>query len=80
MAASGGEYPGLMTLVLAGSRSMPDFSAADAAFSHVPEDVLAEKEAICPTRVPFRALAAFIHHKAQETERSLPPAAVRRGR
>src|SRR5262245_19784807 len=55
MAASHGEYPGLMALVLASSRRMPDFDAAARAFEHVSDEVLAAKE--CPTDVPFLALA-----------------------
>jgi hypothetical protein len=64
VAASRGAYPGLMTLVLASSRSMPDFDAAAVALSHVPEEVLAAKEQACPTGVPFRELARFIRSKA----------------
>jgi hypothetical protein len=65
IAASGGEYPGLMAVVLASSRSMPDFDAASRALDHVPVEVLAAKEAICPTRVPFRNLAAFVRAKGR---------------
>lgn len=64
MAASRGAYPGLMQLVLASSRSMPDHDAAAKGFSHVPDEVLAEKETICPTRVPLRTLASFVRKKA----------------
>ncbi|XXY49535.1 hypothetical protein WME91_00070 [Sorangium sp. So ce269] len=65
IAASRGAYPGLMTVVLASSRSMPDFDAAALALAHVPEAVLAEKERICPTGVPFRELARFVRSKAR---------------
>lgn len=64
IAASRGAYPGLMSIVLGSARSMPDFDAAALALEHVPEEVLAEKEAICPTGVPFRALARFVRAKA----------------
>jgi succinate dehydrogenase/fumarate reductase-like Fe-S protein len=64
IAASKGSYPGLMTIVLASSRSMPDFDAAKLALDHVPEEVLAQKEAICPTGVPFVELARFVRAKA----------------
>jgi succinate dehydrogenase/fumarate reductase-like Fe-S protein len=64
IAASEGEYPGLMQLVLASSRSMPDYDAAARAFAHVPQGVLRRKVARCPTRVPFPALAAFVRAKA----------------
>lgn len=75
IAASGGAYRGIMALMLAGSRSMPDFQAAALALAHVPDDVLAEKEALCPTGVPMREVAGFIRTKAAEVGRSLPPAA-----
>ncbi len=65
MAASGGEYPGLMMIVLSSSRSMPDYDAAARSLAHVPLEVLAQKEEICPTRVPFVELARFVRSKAQ---------------
>ena len=64
IARSGGAYPGLMTVVLASTRSMPDFDAAALALEHVPEEVLAAKEDICPTGVPFVSLARFVRAKA----------------
>jgi succinate dehydrogenase/fumarate reductase-like Fe-S protein len=64
IAASKGKYPGLMSIVLASSRSMPDFDAAKIALDLVPDEVLAEKEAICPTGVPFVELAKFVRAKA----------------
>jgi hypothetical protein len=72
IAASGGAYRGLMALVLAGSRSMPDFRAAAYSFRFVSDDVLAEKEAVCPTGVPFRALARFVRDKADAVGGPLP--------
>src|SRR5262249_53884921 len=48
IARSRGAYPGLMRVVLASSRSMPDYDAASLALDHVPDDVLRSKEAICP--------------------------------
>lgn len=66
VAASGGAYRGVMSLVLAGSRSMPDFRAAAVAFDHVPDEVLADKERLCPTGVPFRRIARFVREKADE--------------
>ncbi len=64
IAASRGAYPGLMGVVLASSRSMPDFDAAKVALTHVPEEVLREKEAICPAGVPFVELSRFVRRKA----------------
>lgn len=63
--ASGGAYPGLMQLVLASSRSMPDFDAAARGFRHVPDAVLQQKVGRCPVRVPFPELAAFVRSKAK---------------
>ncbi len=75
IAASQGAYRGIMALMLAASRSMPDFQAAALSLSHVPDDVLAEREGICPTAVPMREVASFIRTKAAEVGRSLPPPA-----
>jgi hypothetical protein len=64
VAASGGAYRGVMSLVLAASRSMPDYRAAAYSFSFVTDEVLAEKELVCPTHVPMRAIARFVRAKA----------------
>ena len=72
IAASGGAYRGVMALVLAGSRSMPDYRAAAYSFSFVPDEVLGEKELICPTQVPFRAIARFVRDKAAAVGGPLP--------
>jgi hypothetical protein len=72
VAASQGAYRGIMPLVLAGSRSMPDFETAALGFSHVPLEVLAEKELVCPTGVPLRRIARFVADKAAETRRPVP--------
>lgn len=79
--SSDGTYRGVMELILAASRSMPDFGAAAMGFAHVPDEVLVEKELICPTRVPMRQIAKFVREKAGEarvslaTEASGPPSA-----
>jgi len=72
IAASGGAYRGVMPLVLSGSRSMPDYRAAAYSFSFVPDEVLADKEKICPTGVPFRAIARFVRDKAGAVGGALP--------
>jgi hypothetical protein len=64
IAASRGAYPGLMQVVLASTRSMPDHDAAARALAFVPDDVLREKEAICPANVPFVRLARFVRRNA----------------
>lgn len=64
IAKSDGQYPGLMQLVLASTRSMPDYDAAARGFSFIPDDVLREKVARCPARIPFVELASFVRAKA----------------
>jgi hypothetical protein len=63
-----GIYGGTMDLVLASSRSMPDYDVAVASFAAVPDARLAELEARCPTFVPMRRLAAFVRAKASEVD------------
>lgn len=77
IARSGGAYRGIMPLMLAASRSMPDYRAAAYSFSFVPAEVLEAKEAVCPTRVPMLAVARFVRAKANEVGGALPlPARV----
>ncbi|HEY6724293.1 MAG TPA: hypothetical protein VI197_09680 [Polyangiaceae bacterium] len=77
IARSGGAYRGLMPLMVAASRSMPDYRAAAYSFSFVPAEVLEAKEAICPTRMPMLAVARFVRAKADEVGGPLPlPARV----
>lgn len=64
IAASRGRYAGLMPIVLASSRSMPDYEAAVEALSFIPEAELVRKEKVCPTGVPFVELAKFVRSKA----------------
>jgi hypothetical protein len=71
-AASGGVYAGVMDLMLASSRSMPDYDAAVSAFDSVGDDRLAVLEARCPTRVPMRDVAAFVRSKAKEVRGGAP--------
>ncbi len=63
-AASGGAYPGLMTLILASTRRLDDLAAAAEGFRHVPDEVLARKESSCPARVPIRQLARLARERA----------------
>lgn len=64
MARSGGAYHGVMDLMLASSRSMPDYDAAVRSFDAVGEARLAELEKRCPAHVPMREVAAFVRKKA----------------
>jgi hypothetical protein len=66
IARSGGRYAGVMDLMLASSRNMPDFDAAALSFEAVGDERLAELETRCPARVPMRRLAAFVRAKAAE--------------
>jgi succinate dehydrogenase/fumarate reductase-like Fe-S protein len=68
--ASAGAYAGVMDLVLASSRSMPDYDAAARSFAAVSDERLAALERRCPTRVPMRAIAAFVRAKARVDEKS----------
>ena len=70
--ASGGAYRGVMPLMLAASRSMPDYRAAAYSFSFVPGEVLEAKEAVCPTHMPMAAVARFVRAKADQVGGPLP--------
>jgi succinate dehydrogenase/fumarate reductase-like Fe-S protein len=59
-------FRGVMDLALASSRSMPDYDAAARSFAGASDTVLAEAEALCPTRVPLRELRQFVVDKARE--------------
>jgi hypothetical protein len=63
---SHGTFAGTMDLMLASSRSMPDFDAATASFAVIPDATLAALEKICPARVPMRDIAAFVRAKGAE--------------
>lgn len=69
---SKGQFVGTMGLVLAASRSMPDYRAAARSFAFLTEADLEEKERACPTQVPFRRLAAFVRSNAAAARVSLP--------
>lgn len=66
IARSGGVYAGVMDLMLASSRSMPDFDAAARSFAAIGDERLAELETRCPAHVPMRKVAAFVLAKARE--------------
>src|SRR5271163_2091186 len=71
IARSAGAYSGVMDLMLASSRNMPDYDAASRSFAFVSDERLAELEARCPARVPMRQVAAFVRVKANQM-RSAP--------
>lgn len=70
IASSGGIYAGTMDLMLASSRSMPDYDAALRSFAVTTDARLAELEARCPGRVPMRAVAELVRAKASEVDAS----------
>ncbi len=67
IASSKGRYAGLMPIVLASTRNMPDYEAAVEALAFIPESELVRKEKVCPTGVPFVELAKFVRSKARAT-------------
>jgi hypothetical protein len=71
VAASGG-YSGLMSVVVAASRSMPDYAAALRSVAHLDRERLIAKEQVCPTRVPIAAIVEFVQAKAAAARVSLP--------
>jgi hypothetical protein len=70
--AARGQFRGTMSLVLAASRSMPDYRAAARGFAHLSEAELEAKERLCPTRVPLRQIARFVSANAAAARVSLP--------
>lgn len=73
IARSGGAYAGVMDLMLASSRSMPDYDAALRSFDAVGDARLAELEARCPGRVPMRRVAELVRAKAADVASSREP-------
>jgi succinate dehydrogenase/fumarate reductase-like Fe-S protein len=70
--ASGGRFRGTMSLMLAASRSMPDYRAAALGFAHLSDEDLRERERLCPTGVPMREIARFVRAKADGARISAP--------
>jgi hypothetical protein len=69
MVRSVGAYAGVMDLMLASSRNMPDYDAATASFDAVSDERFAQLELRCPARVPMRAVAALVRAKAAQVRR-----------
>jgi hypothetical protein len=70
--ASRGRFRGTMNLVLAASRSMPDYRAAAEGFDYLSREALRDKEGLCPTRVPLSRLAQFVRENATAARISVP--------
>jgi hypothetical protein len=73
IARSHGKFAGVMDLMLASSRSMPDYDAAARSFEAIGDERLSELEARCPVRVPMRKLASFVRGKAAELTAPIEP-------
>lgn len=72
IAASKGLYRGVMSIVVAASRSMPDYQSAALSIAHVPDSVLEEKERMCPAHVPIVDIVRFVRDKAEEAREHSP--------
>lgn len=72
--SSKGEFRGTMSLVLAASRSMPEYRAAQVGFAHLSESELRKKELECPVGVPLVEMSHFVADHARSANRSAPPA------
>lgn len=66
---------GPMSLVLAGSRSMPDFAATASAHRSLSPEQLRQRERLCPAGIPLQAIKGFVDDKAPQARASQPPAA-----
>ena len=60
-----GAYAGVMDLMLASSRSMPDYDAAARSFRAVDDATLARLEGRCPAQVPMVAVARFVRRQGE---------------
>lgn len=58
------DFPGPSALPLSYSRSLPDYEGLEAYLDDLEKGDLVHLERICPSRVPFRALAAFTRRHA----------------
>lgn len=61
-------FPGPSALPLSYSRNPPDFAALTRYLAELRKGDLVQLERVCPTRVPFRKLAAYVEAHARETE------------
>ena len=62
-------YDGASALPVSWSRATPDLPAAHAALERLHPEQLARAEAVCPTRVPLRRVAAYLQRKLEELAR-----------
>jgi succinate dehydrogenase/fumarate reductase-like Fe-S protein len=62
-------YDGASALAVSYSRATPELPHARAAVLALAEDTLRRGEAVCPTRVPLRALLSYLQRKLAELDR-----------
>lgn len=61
-------YAGASLIPLSYARATPDLPRARATLAALRDDGLLRSEAVCPTRVPLRAIAALLRRKLQELD------------
>lgn len=66
-----------MALVLAGSRSTPDFATAARSSEHLDDARLMRAERLCPVGVPIVAIASFVRGKSGQARLSIPPGSLK---
>jgi succinate dehydrogenase/fumarate reductase-like Fe-S protein len=62
-------YDGVSLLPVSYSRATPDIPRARQALGRIRPEDLARAEAVCPTRVPLRRIAAYLQRKLAELDR-----------
>lgn len=75
--AARGAYPGLMQVVLASTRAIPDYDAAARALAHTPDALLEAKTSRCPAGVPFAELAALVRRTSSPSAAAGGPRSLR---
>ncbi len=66
---SEGSFQGASSLPVAYSRATPHLVNLESALSNLRAEALERAEAVCPTRVPLRALADYLQRKLAESKR-----------
>jgi len=67
--ASDGSFQSVSLIPVAYARATPHLVNLEAALSELRSDALEKAEAVCPTRVPLRALSNYLQRKLLEAKR-----------
>jgi hypothetical protein len=67
------QYSGMSLFPVAYTRWTSDLARLSKAVHEVTDDALAAGEAVCPTRVPLRILAAYVRRKTGEVAKAMSP-------